>query len=95
MAKGIVLRFFDAEPGADDNNVVLKAEVLFVGAAVPNGPRTDMGGDGGGVQVPWNIAGTAAQFSNNVESAVVARAAVLGFTLANTDVLFPAFTRGS
>lgn len=95
MAKGIVLRYDDADPGVDDNNVVLLATVLFVGATVPNSPLVDRGALENGVPIPWNILGTAAQFSNSVETALTARATALGFTLANTDVVFPSYVRGT
>ena len=95
MAKGIVLRYDDADPGVDDNNVVLLATVLFVGATVPYSPFIDRGALENGVPIPWNILGTAAQFSNNVETALTARATALGFTLANTDVAFPSYVRGT
>ena len=95
MAKAIVLSWIDVDPGADDNNVTLRARVLFVGTTVPGSPIIDEGANGGGVAVPWNIAGTAAAFSNSVETALVARASALGFTLTNTDVLFPSYTRGT
>ena len=95
MAKGIVLGYDDVDPGVDDNNIVLLATVLFVGATVPNGPIIDRGALGNGLPIPYNILGTAAQFSNSVEAALSARASALGFTLANTDVLFPSYTRGT
>jgi hypothetical protein len=95
MAKAFVIDYVDADPGADDNNVVLLAKVLFVGATVPNSPLIDQGPAGNGIAIPWNIIGTAAAFSNNVESAIAARATQLGFTLAATDVFFPSFTRGT
>lgn len=95
MAKAVVLCYLDADPGVDDNNVTLLAEVLFVGATVPNGPLLDRGAAGNGVPIPWNIAGTAAAFSNNVETALASRATQLGFTINATDVLFPSYTRGT
>lgn len=95
MAKGIVLGYVDVDPGADDNNVILRARVLFVGATVPGSPIIDMGPSDNGLPINWNIAGTAAQFSNNVESALAARATALGFSLAATDCLFPSYTRGA
>jgi hypothetical protein len=95
MAKGIVLEYVDVDPGADDNNVTLLARVLFVGATVPGSPKIDMGANGNGVAIAWNISGTAAQFSNNVETALVSRATALGFSLAATDCLFPQYTRGT
>lgn len=96
MAKAIVLQFVDVDPGADDNNVVLKAKVLFVGATVPNSPVIDLGPLENGLSIPLNIATiTAANYSNAVEAACVARATALGFTLANTDVLMPTYTRGT
>ena len=95
MAKAIVLGYDDVDPGADDNNVVLLATVLFTGSTVPNSPLIDRGGLGNGVPIPWNILGTAAQFSNSVETALVARASVLGFAIVNTDVLFPSYVRGT
>lgn len=95
MAKAIILGYVDVDPGADDNNVTLRARVLFVGSTVPGSPLIDMGAEGNGVGIAYNIAGTAAQFSNNVETSLAARAVTLGFTLANTDVLFPQYTRGT
>jgi len=96
MAKGIVLQYVDVDPGADDNNVVLLARVLFVGATVPDGPLIDMGALENGVPIPLNI-GTlsATAYSNAVETAVRARAVQLGFTLLNTDVLMPTYSRGT
>ena len=35
MAKAIVLSYDDADPGVEDNNIVLLATVLFVGVTVP------------------------------------------------------------
>ena len=95
MAKAIVMCYLDADPGVDDNNVNLLAQVLFIGATVPNSPLIDRGALGNGVVIPYNITGTAAQFSNSVESALSARATALGFTITNTDVLFPAYNRGT
>lgn len=95
MAKAVVLEYVDADPGADDNNVVLLARVLFIGATVPNSPVIDLGANGNGVPIPWNIAGTAATFSNNVEAALATRATQLGFSITATDVLFPQYTRGT
>ena len=95
MAKAAVFRYIDVDPGVDDNNVVLLAEVAFVGATVPNGPLLDLGALGNGVPIPWNIAGTAAAFSNNVETALIARAAVLGFVLTASDCVFPSYARGT
>jgi hypothetical protein len=95
MAKAVVLEYVDADPGADDNNIVLLARVLFIGVTVPNSPLIDLGVNGNGVPIAWNITGTTAQFSNNVETALAARATQLGFSLANTDVLFPSFSRGT
>ena len=96
MAKGIVLQYVDADPGVDDNNVTLRACVLFVGATVPGSPIIDKGPEGNGIGVPLNISTiTASAYSNAVETAVKARATALGFTLANTDVLLPTFTRGT
>lgn len=95
MAKAIVLKYDDADPGVDDNNVVLLATVLFIGATVPNTPLIDRGPNGNGVPIPWNITGTVAAFSNNVEAALATRATQLGFTITATDALFPSYTRGS
>lgn len=95
MAKAVVLGYLDADPGADDNNVVLLAEVLFVGTGVPGSVIKDRGAAGNGVPISWDINAPAAQFSNNVETALTIRATQLGFTLANTDVLFPALNRGN
>lgn len=95
MAKAVILSYDDADPGADDNNVTLFATVLFVGVGVPNSPLIDRGAAGNGVQIPWTVTGTLAQFSNNVETALLARATQLGFTLLNTDCFFPSFNRGT
>ena len=96
MAKGIVLGYIDADPGADDNNVILRATVLFVGATVPNTPVIDRGPNENGIPIPLNIATiTASNYSNAVETALVARAAALGFTLVNTDILLPTYIRGT
>lgn len=95
MAKAVVLEYVDVDPGADDNNVVLRAKVLFVGATVPNSPVIDLGPTDNGLAINWNVTGTAAQFSNNVETALLARATQLGFSLANTDCFFPSFNRGT
>lgn len=95
MAKAIILGYVDVDPGADDNNVTLRARVLFVGSTVPGSPLIDMGAEGNGVGIPYNIAGSAATFSNSVESSLTARATALGFSLVNTDVLFPQYTRGT
>lgn len=95
MAKAVILGYEDADPGADDNNVVLLAKVLFIGATVPNSPMIDKGVNGNGVPIPWNITGTVAAFSNNAEAAMAARATQLGFTITATDVLFPTYTRGT
>ena len=95
MAKAVVLEYVDADPGADDNNVILLARVLFIGATVPNSPVIDMGPNQNGVPIPWNINGTVAQFSNNAEAALASRATALGFTITATDVLFPSYTRGT
>ena len=96
MAKAIVLGYDDADPGVDDTTVVLLARVLFVGATVPNSPILDRGALGNGLPISVNIATiTAAAYSNAVETACLARATALGFTLANTDVLMPSYTRGT
>lgn len=96
MAKAIILCYEDADPGVDDNNVTLLAAVLFVGATVPNSPVIDRGALGNGVPIPLNISTiTAAAYSNAVETACVTRASQLGFTLLNTDVLMPTYTRGT
>ena len=96
MAKAIVLCYEDADPGADDNNIVLRAKVAFVGSTVPGSPIIDRGPEGNGVPIPINIGSlTAANYSNAVESALVARASTLGFVIANTDVLMPTYTRGT
>lgn len=95
MAKAVILRYEDADAGVDDNNVTLLATVMFIGATVPNSPLIDRGPLGNGVPIPWNVTGTAATFSNNVEAALAARATALGFTITATDVLFPTYTRGT
>lgn len=96
MAKAIVLCIEDVDPGADDSNVILRIKVAFVGATVPNSPVIDLGPQGNGLAVPINIATiTAALYSNAVETACVARATVLGFSILNTDVLMPTYSRGT
>lgn len=95
MAKAVVLDYVDADPGADDSNVILRAKVLFVGATVPGSPIIDMGPEGNGLEIPWSVTANLATFSNSVETAVSARATALGFSLANTDIFFPSFNRGT
>lgn len=96
MAKAIVLRYDDCDAGVDDNNVTLLATVLFVGSTVPGSPVIDRGSLGNGIPIPLNISTiTAATYSNAVESALTARATALGFSLANTDVLMPTYSRGT
>lgn len=96
MAKAIVLGYRDVDPGVDDNNIILLADVLFVGSTVPDSPVIDRGALGNGVPIPLTISSlTAAAYSNAVEAACVGRAATLGFVLANTDVLMPTYTRGT
>jgi hypothetical protein len=95
MAKAVVLEYLDVDPGVDDNNVTLLAKVLFVGATVPNSPVIDQGSAGNGIPIPWNVTGTLAGFSNNVETALVNRATALGFTMTAADVFFPSFNRGT
>lgn len=91
-----MLGYVDCDPGADDNNVVLRARVLYVGATVPGSPVIDMGADGSGIPVPLNISTiTATAYSNAVEAACAARASALGFTILNTDVLMPTYSRGT
>lgn len=93
--KAIVLSYADADSGATDNDVILRASVLFVGAGVPNGVQIDAGPEGNGLPIPMNVT-QLNQYSNNVEDALIARASVLGFPVLNrTDVLFPAYSRGS
>ena len=96
MAKAIVLGYDDVDAGADDNNIVLLATVLFVGSTVPGSPIIDRGALGNGIPIPINISTlSAANYSNAVEAALVARATALGFTIVNTDVLLPTYTRGT
>lgn len=95
MAKAIVLDYVDVDAGVDDNNIILLAKVLFVGATVPNSPVIDMGSLGNGIPIPYNISGTASAFSNSVETALSTRATALGFTINSTDCLFPAYNRGT
>lgn len=95
MAKAIVLGLVDADPGVDDNNYTLLAKVLFLGATVPGNPLIDMGPNGNGVAIPYTVTMTAAQYSNSVETALINRAAALGFTIVATDVIFNPWTRGS
>jgi hypothetical protein len=96
VAKAIVLCYEDVDPGVDDTQVVLRAKVAFVGATVPNSPVIDMGPEGNGIPIPVNIATiTAANYSNAIEAACVARAAALGFTIDNADVLMPTYSKGT
>ena len=95
MAKAIVLFFQDVDEGAGANDLILRAVVAHVGAGVPSGPLISRGADENGVQI--NIAINAlAQYSNNVEDALLADATRLGVVgLTRPDCLFPAYTRGA
>ena len=96
MAKAIVLSEIDADSGVDDNNIVLLLRVLFVGATVPESPIIDQGALGNGIPIALNIPTmTAANYSNAVEAAVIARATALGFSLLASDVIFHPWTRGT
>lgn len=91
----LVLGYRDGDPGATVNDVTLRADVLFVGAGVPGGVLLDAGPEGNGLPVPMNITALN-QYPNNVENALIARAAALGLpVLARTDTVFPSFIRGA
>jgi hypothetical protein len=95
MAKAIVLCFKDVDEGATANELVLRADIAFVGTGVPNAPIIAQGPEGNGVPISINIT-QLAQYANNVEDACLAEAARLGVTgLARTDCLFPSYTRGA
>lgn len=97
--KAIVLCYKDVNPGATATEIVLLAECVFVGTDVPGQVRTDQGPMGNGViPIPLQLTGmTAASYSNAIEDALIARAAVHGDlpVLARTDVLLPTYSRGT
>lgn len=93
--KAIILGYRDVDSGATDNDVVLRADVCFVGTGVPGGVLSDAGPSGNGLAIPITVTALN-QYPNNVEDALIARAAALGLpVLARTDVLFPAYSRGA
>ena len=93
--KAIILSYVDADSGATDNDVILRASVLFVGSGVPGGVLIDAGPEGNGLPIAMNVT-QLNQYSNNVEDALIARAVVLALpVLARTDVLFPSYSRGA
>src|SRR5687768_8697030 len=88
----------DQDQGASADEIVMKADICFSGADVPNGPVTGSGASGGGVPVgPINLGTvTNAIFSNAVEDAAIAEANRLGIPApARTRVFFHQFTRGA
>lgn len=102
--KAILLAFKDTDAGAGANDIILRAEVSFIGtlAEIPDRVISDMGPEGNGLAIPISITALA-QYPNVVEDALIARVAQLiadgkiasGVTLARTDCLFPAYTRGA
>ncbi len=93
--KAIVLQYRDIDPGGTDNDIVLLADVIFVGAGVPGGVLSDAGPLGNGLPIPLNVTALA-QYPNNIEDALIARAGQLGLpALARTDCLFPSYARGA
>jgi hypothetical protein len=95
MAKAIVLCYRDVDEGATANDLILRADIAFVGAGVPNTPIIAQGPEGNGVPIAINITALA-QYPNNVEDACLAEAARLGVVgLLRTDCLFPSYTRGA
>lgn len=95
--KGIVLCYRDADAGATANDLILRADVVFAGADVPDGVAMGTGAQGNGVPINLSLSGmTQASYSNAVEDAMIAEAARLGLPVLNrTDVLLPAYTRGA
>jgi hypothetical protein len=95
--KAIVLCFKDADPGANANDLTLRAEVVFCGteAEIPGRVLSDFGPEGNGLGITISF-GAIAQYPNNMEDALIARAAQLGLpALARTDCFFPQYTRGA
>ena len=93
--KAIVLCYRDVDAGATANDLILRADVVFCGSDVPNGPISDAGPEGNGLAVAIDITALA-QYPNRVEDALLARAVALGLpALARTDCLFPSYTRGA
>ena len=83
------------DQGGGANDLVLKAKVAFVGTGVPNAPIISRGADEGGVPITISITALA-QYSNNVEDALLADATRLGVTgLTRSDCLFPDYIRGA
>lgn len=95
--KGIVLCYRDCDAGATANDIVLRAEVVFVGSDVPGWVVSAFGPEGNGVPIALSLSGmTAASYSNAVEDAMIAEASRLGLpALTRTDVLLPSYTRGT
>lgn len=96
MAKAIVLCYEDVNQGGTANEFVLLAKVCYVGTDLPGGqPYISLGEPPNGVPITVSITAMA-QYPNNVEDALIADAARLGFpTLARTDCLFPTYQRGA
>jgi len=95
MAKAIVLCYKDVDIGATQNDLILRAEVVFAGTGVPGGVLTSFGADGNGLAIGIDITALA-QYSNRVEDALLAEATRLGVTgLLRTDCLMPTYSRGA
>jgi hypothetical protein len=95
--KAMVLRYTDVDPGAGPNDMILLAEVVFVGseAEIPGRVRSDAGALGNGLPIAMAI-NNLANYPNVVEDALIARAAALGLpVLSRTDCLFPTYQRGA
>jgi hypothetical protein len=93
--KAIMLCIKDVDPGATQNEIVLRCEVNFCGSDVPGGAINTMGAEGNGVPVALNL-NQLANYANNVEDAFIAEATRLGLpTLNRTDVLYINYQRGS
>lgn len=93
--KAIVFFRADVDFGATANDLVLRADVVFCGSDVTGGSISDAGPDGNGLGIAIAI-NQLAQYPNNIEDALIARAAALGLpVLARTDCLFPTYQRGS
>jgi hypothetical protein len=93
--KAIVISYRDVHLGAGGNDIVLMADVVFVGAGVPGGALSDAGLDGNGLPIGINLA-QLNQYANRVEDALIVRATALELPpLARSDCLFPAYDRGA
>ena len=93
--KAIVLCYRDVDPGATANELILRADLVFAGSDVPGQAVSDSGPEGNGLGIPINIT-QLAQYPNNVEDALIARAVQLGLpVLSRGDCLFPSYTRGA